>query len=220
MFLYQNPAMIMASFDLSTVLSGAIASIAISLIIILVVNYIIKKPNPQQSLRGVLYDERGFASLTHFQFLFWTIVFLFSILWVYLVRIQGDVLSPPPTIPTNTLVLMGINTASTVASKAISKVRYSSLTPPTSRQSLSMMLYEGPTVSLARVQLFVWTLVSILIYFAVLFTLMFGPFLLAFSLQPLQTLSIPDVDPSLVTLMGLSHTAYLGRKFYTGSGQP
>lgn len=204
----------MATYGLSTVLYGAIASIAISLIIVLLLNYLIKKPNPQQSLREVLYDERGFASLTHFQFLSWTIVFLFSILWVYLVRIQGDVLSPPPAIPTNTLVLMGINTASTVASKAISK-KYNSLTPPTSRQSLSMMLYEGSTASLARVQLFVWTLVSILIYFAILFSQMLGPFLIAFSQQPLQTLSIPDVDPSLVTLMGLSHTAYLGRKFYT-----
>jgi hypothetical protein len=107
--------------------------------------------------------------------------------------------------------MMGINTASTIASRAIKPKRGAQ---PSSGESLWKMLYENETPSLARIQLFMWTILSVLIYLAILFSQMFGPFLLGFIQQPLQSLSIPDVDPTLVTLMGLSHGAYLGRKYF------
>jgi hypothetical protein len=177
---------------------------------------------------GILRDSDGNGSLTNFQFLIWTAVFLFSIVWVYTVRIQGGVLAPAIGIPLNALALMGVNTASAVTSKAITahKQRKSMMAKARAKKkgkdrnpSLWTMLDEDegrPT--LARVQMFIWTLVSVAIYVGILFAMLVGPFVPnsnAFVAVPFCALSIPDVDPTLVTLMGLSHVAYLGRKYYS-----
>lgn len=198
-------------YDIEAVSVSALASLVLGLMIVGVASLLLRRADPKVSPRRLIQDEDGHPSLTNFQFLSWTLVFVFSLLWVYLTRIQGNELGFPPVLPTNTLVLMGINTASTIASRAI---KYKGAHLPAPNESLWKMLYEKQTPSLARVQLFVWTLVSIIIYFVVLFSLIYGPFLLGFPQQPLQNLSIPDVDPSLVTLMGLSHGAYLGRKYF------
>ncbi len=202
------------AYGFATVAIGAAGSVVISIALVWILSSLIKRADPKQHLRSLLYDEKGYASLTHFQFVSWTFVFLFSLLWIYLVRIQGDVLGFPPGIPANTLILMGINTASAVASKAISGKRYGHLTKLPSKGSLWKMLYESDEPSLARAQLFLWTLASLIIYALILISIMFGPFLFNFSQTPLSALGLPDVDPSLVTLMGLSHVGFLGRKYY------
>jgi len=168
----------------------------------------------------ILHDSEGYGSLTNFQFFLWTAVFLFSIVWVYAVRIQGGVLTPTVGWPSNALALMGVNTVSAVMSKAIdtNKQSKSKAIPKYKERSLWTMFNEDdgrPT--LARVQMFIWTWVSVTIYIYILFTMFFGPFLNSnvFVATPLCALTIPDVDPTLVTLMGLSHAAYLGKKYYT-----
>lgn len=173
---------------------------------------------------GILRDSEGYGSLTNFQFLVWTFVFLFSIVWVYAVRIQGGVLTPTIGIPSNAWALMGVNTASAVVSKAITagqQDKSQNLKAQNTRaHSLWTMFNEDddgqPTLS--RVQMFIWTLVSVAIYVWVLLALLIGPFVLnssAYAATCYSSLSIPDVDPTLVTLMGLSHAAFLGRKYYS-----
>lgn len=181
------------------------------------------------AFRKLLISSDGFYSLTNLQFLSWTVVFLFSLAWVYLVRIQGGVLGYIPQLPAATLALMGINTASALGSKAIAigkpDIDEQNLTPE-EKNSLKEwrgrfwgMLYEDWTPreenhpDLTRVQFFLWTVASIIIYLVVLIGLMLGPYYWGFAATPLTSLTIPDVDPSLVTLMGLSQGAYVGVKY-------
>ncbi len=202
-----------------SVLYGLVESLIVSGIMILVLHILLRKAGGG-SLRSLLYDENGYASLSQFQFLTWTFVFLFSFLWIYFVRIQGDVLTFPPSIPIATLALMGLNTGSAVASKKISK--HYKTQPQSKPGKLWNMLVEGADVSgtnskpsLARVQLFVWTIISVMIYMAILVSMLSGPFLFGFTQTPLSGLSLPDIDPSLVTLMGLSQVGFLGTKYVT-----
>lgn len=190
---------------------GAVISVIVVIVIFVIVDRGIHRYKKGQLLRSILQDKEGYYSLTKFQFLSWTVVFLFSLLWVYLVRMQGGVLTPIQALPTNTLVLMGINTGSALSSSAIRGWPGKE----EGRKDFWGILYseDHHRPDLTRVQFFVWTVASIVIYVFILLGLMFGPYLFNFPPVSLQTLSIPDVDPSLVTLMGLSHTAYVGAKY-------
>jgi voltage-gated potassium channel Kch len=203
-----------------SVLYGLIAS-GVALVILLAVldkgvSGVKADGNKGGRLRWILrstHDE--FFSLTSFQFHTWTIVFLFSLLWVYLVRVQGGLLVPIPALPTETLALMGINTASALGSAAIA---ISHPTEPTEedekhKDSFWYMLYLDGSPDLSRVQLFAWTVLSVIIYVAILFTQMFGHYIWGLGPISLQSLTIPNVDPSLVILMGLSHSAHIGVKY-------
>jgi hypothetical protein len=93
------------------------------------------------------------------------------------------------------------------------------------------MLEESKKPSLTRFQMFGWTWIGILIYIAILFstvstTLMDMQIARMYQqLQPneveytrlhcdnpLRKLTLPDIDPTLVILMGLSQGGYLGGK--------
>ena len=232
-------------YTISVVETGFEITVVTAALVSYVTWLLVRKATTKVGPLEILRDSDGYGSLTNFQFLVWTAVFLFSIVWVYTVRIQGGVLTPAIGIPSNALALMGVNTASAITSKAItankenkSKAKAEakkkpepsvatehannpSPNPNTSggqdKPSLWTMFNEDdgrPT--LARVQMFIWTLVSVAIYIAILVAMLVGPFLNshAFAATSFCALSIPDVDPTLVTLMGLSHAAFLGRKYY------
>ncbi len=215
-----------AEYGLLNVEFGLLISGAAAFFIMLVVRTVIKgakasegnaNEGVKEGLIDLLYDSKNYSSLTNFQFFAWTIVFLFSILWIYSIRIQGFVLTIPIQIPATALALMGINTGSAVASKGISNKKYTWSSARMTKEKWQMMLYENGSPSLARVQLFIWTLVGIFIYLWILATTLFSPFLFSnLDTIALNKLNIPDVDPTLVTLIGLSHTAYVGTKYYSG----
>jgi hypothetical protein len=173
--------------------------------------------------------------------LVWTFIITFAFLGIYLVRIFGGVLEAPSSIPTNILALMGISVAVPIVSGGISRIRYfgSTITaaakePPDPLPPLSTMLEENNKPALTRFQMFGWTWIGILIYLGILFstvgtTLMdiehartcqtLQPNEAEFSQlhcdKPLTGLTLPDIDPTLVILMGLSQGAYLGGKIIT-----
>lgn len=210
------------SYTVSVVKTGFLITVVIAAIVFCVTVLLVRKATTKKGPLEILRDSEGYGSLTNFQFLVWTAVFLFSIVWVYTVRIQGGVLTPAIGIPSNALLLMGVNTASAIGSKAITAGKQKDpkrerKEAPTGTSLWSMLNEDDGRPSLARVQMFIWTLVSVTIYIATLFGLLVGPFVLnsnAFVATPFCALSIPDVDLSLVTLMGLSHAAFLGRKYY------
>jgi magnesium-transporting ATPase (P-type) len=212
---------------------GSVISLITTFLVFVVVWRLVVKVKASKEiskgLSAILRDKYGYASLTNFQFLVWTIVFLFSILLVYMVRIQSDVLAYVPSYPTAAMALMGVSTVSAIASKAISQKRGPPPAEPQSRpRSLWLMLCEESEdpkelePSLARVQMFIWTIVSVLIYIYALIMLFLAPFLaptyfkliVPNILPSACNLTIPDIDPSLVTLMGLSQTAYIGKKYF------
>jgi hypothetical protein len=165
-------------------------------------------------------------SLSIFQFLLWTIVIIFAFTGVYFTRILGGVYDPPRGgIPVSLLALMGISVATPIISNVVSSYKYSpfqfyedpSLPAKVGgttqlaaawskvRPNFGEMLREYGKPTLARFQMFGWTWISIIIYLFILFSTVI-------STEQLQNLTLPDIDPTLVVLMGLSQFAYLGIK--------
>ena len=190
------------------------------------------------TLRSTFSDIiRGYdmdPSLSVFQFLLWTFGLMFAFIGVYLIRIFAGVSDTPQgPLPVYLLSIAGISVASPIVSSLISSFRYNSVQfyegdkPPIqlsepqindkegllqtrSKPSLGEMLRENGKPTLSRFQMFAWTWIGIGIYLVVLFSKV-----LEMS-QSVQSLSVPDVDPTLVVLMGLSQVAFLGLKT-TGS---
>lgn len=220
-------------------------SFGATLIIILVARRLIRyakrsHPNIKTGFWDIIREQDWYPSLAIFQFLVWTFVIIFAFLGIYLFRIFGGVLEAPPSVPTNILALMGISVGVPIVSGGISRIRYfSSATtvkePPTPLPPLSTMLEENNKPALTRFQMFGWTWIGTLIYIVILFSTV-GTTLTDIvvdastcqALQPneaensqlrrdksLTCLTLPDIDPTLVVLMGLSQGAYLGGKIIT-----
>jgi hypothetical protein len=135
------------------------------------------------------------------------IVITFAFLGVYLVRIFGGVIEPPASIPVNILALMGISVSVPVISGGVSRIKYDTTSAvkelPPQLPPLSTML-ENSKPALTRFQMFGWTWIGIIIYLAILFSWV--------AIEPLTSLTLPDIDPTLVILMGLSQGGYSGGK--------
>ena len=162
-------------------------------------------------LLDIIRDDDWYPSLALFQFLTWTCIIAFLYLGVYLTRVFGGVFGVLPTMPSNLLVLMGISVAVPVISGGISTVQYTTEAPkecPSQPPSFSTMLEEGNKPTLTKFQMFVWTWIGVLIYFTVFLAMLTRPG----ALQAVQNLYLPDIDPILVVLMGLSQGAYIGGK--------
>jgi hypothetical protein len=227
-----------------TALAFVISFITV-LVITLVVSKIVRNarrshPNIKTGFWDIIREADWYPSLAIFQFLVWTFVITFAFLGIYLVRIFGGVLEAPPSIPLNILALMGISVAVPIISGGVSRIKYFSSTvtavkePPSPLPPLSTMLEENNKPALTRFQMFGWTWIGIMIYIGILFSTV-GTTLMDIedaricqTLQPneaeysqlhcnkpLTDLTLPDIDPTLVVLMGLSQGAYLGGKIIT-----
>jgi len=67
-------------------------------------------------------------------------------------------------------------------------------------------------VDLARLQMFLWTIIGISIFLYIVIDEMY-------TLATVGELFIPDVSPTLLVLMGLSQSAYLGSKIASNNSQ-
>jgi hypothetical protein len=184
----------------------------------------LKYPEYKSKFSDIIRGHDMDPSLSVFQFLLWTFVLIFAFTGIYFVRIFGGVSDPPQgPLPVYLLAIGGISVATPIVSSLISSYRYNpvqfyeegeeviettggKIPPPSKRPSLGEMLreYEKPTLS--RFQMFAWTWISIGIYLSVLFSKVIE------TSYRVHDLSVPDIDPTLVILMGLSQFAFLGLK--------
>jgi len=186
--------LILASVNLSAI---------VSIIIVFVSWRIFKKSN--KSFLDVAKGSDGWPSLALVQFLCWTLVVIFCFTTVSLIRYLGGVLDIPGNIPENLLILMGLSVTVTPISAYISIKKYGEPGKPGGWES---MLLENEQPSLSRFQMFSWTILSIFLYL-----LLFFSTLKELDITKLQDLFLPDIDSTLVWLMGLSQGAYVGGKF-------
>jgi hypothetical protein len=162
----------------------------------------------------LLLDRNGHASLAMFQFLAWTLLVSFIFLTISVIRLKSGIVSVPPEtlIPATVMALMGISVVVPPASRAIEEYRRlkdranETYTEP----DYASMLEEKGKPSLLRFQMFLWTLASLAIYAGLFYVEASGSAVTAVSLK------LPDIDPTLVFLMGLSQFGYLSGKVFTG----
>jgi len=89
--------------------------------------------------------------------------------------------------------------------------------------ALKEMLLQKGKPTLPRFQMFLWTFAGIIIYFAILFSSVSdsGTSMVDEESdvkkyqQKLEKLNLPDIDPALVVLMGLSQGAFVGSEYFT-----
>jgi hypothetical protein len=166
----------------------------------------------KQKFHHIVVNSAGYYSLALIQFLAWTIVVTTFFLALYLVRIWGNELSFMEGLPYNILVLLGISTLVPILSSAVGQYKQPDTPVKTMEKfekedhHLSEMLFENGRPSLSRYQMFIWTVVSLLIYIFSFFRIIAAPDL------DVSTLTLPDIDPTLVVLMGLSQGAFIGGK--------
>lgn len=164
-------------------------------------------------LLRVLLDKDEHASLSTFQFLMWTLLIAFLYISLWFLQLHGGSTEAPPAIPDNLMALMGISVAVPIASKGIAEYKKLKLRPEGvtyTEPRYASMLEEDGQPSLLRLQMFLWTIAALVIYFA--------QFLVAASkLEPNAVLGLQQADPTLLFLMGLSQTGDLGSKAYSGT---
>ncbi|HEU4448148.1 MAG TPA: Ig-like domain-containing protein [Nitrososphaeraceae archaeon] len=178
------------------------------------------------SISDIIRDGNYYASLPRFQFLLWTFAISFTFVSVYLIRISGGEFGFPTQIPNEVLALMGISVIVPAISTPLSGYKYDvtlAQKPPCEEEitPVSDMLMESGKPALFRYQMFLWTLIGIAIYLLLFFsdaittitnTEEFKNCKSNCGSDPLEGFSLPNVDPSLVILTGLSQGGYLSGK--------
>ena len=200
------------------ILLALLAAIAIVSIILYVTWLLYKKAGRGYALFDII-REAGWPSLARFQFLAWTLIVVFCFTTICVMRFLGGNLDIPADIPENLLALMGISAGVTAVSSGVSRNKYGEETKKRSKQEYTnlkegknwgTMLLENDAPSLTRFQMLSWTLLSVFLY---------GAKFLAYILTATEAeaLVLPDIESTLLVLMGVSQGAYVGGKWVAPS---
>jgi len=183
-------------------------------------------------LMGILIDDRNQMSLSRFQMVLWTLIFLSAFITIALSRIAtpgielNDALNIE--IPTTLWALIGISTVSLVGTPLIlSQKKELEAKDPLETNSMVSVgtvcknksindakfsdMFTGDEIddccriNLAKVQMFFFTIIIVISYSALLFQLMY-------SNSPDQINDFPLFSESLIALLAISHGGYLTQK--------
>ncbi len=164
--------------------------------------------------QGLLIDDRNKMSLSRLQMVLWTTLILSALLTVALTNIGQRAPSPLAiAVPGQLWLLMGISTTSLVGSPLLKSSKMSNGKIETRdylEEAEVADLFRGEELSnagvldLAKVQMFFFTLVLVLAYAAMLGSL--------FANNAAPITNLPDLDQSMVALLGISHAGYLANK--------
>ena len=170
---------------------GIIAGTVLILVLLASKSDILRSPGPRPLTGMSPY------SLAYTQMAFWFCLVMSSFLIVWL--ITGDF----ATITGSVLGLIGISAGTALGATLIDVSKQGATNPPTLPQSrgfLRDILSDDDGISLHRFQIFVWTIALGVI----------------FCVEVYKNLSMPQFDPTLLALMGISAGTYLGFKFPEG----
>jgi hypothetical protein len=218
--------LLLLSLVLSATLNNSMISVIIlffmALLIVFGLTYffvhiLIKIGLLDSDLDGIIRDSDWYPSLSRLQFILWTFLIGFVYVWFLLLNVWlahcGDIdfkkleWETILGLPDNLLLLMGITSLTTVASKGLSSFKYSTRQKPSKLPPLGTMLLENQIPSVGRYQMFLWTCIGTLTYFVLVVTAVSR-----FHASCGNIIEIPDCPQVLLGLMGISQGAYLGGK--------
>jgi hypothetical protein len=151
----------------------------------------------------------GRPSTSKFQFWLWTAVIVPTFCGLYAMQMKAlGYSSVENDWPRNLLIVMGLSVVTTTAAKAITVGYISSnrlvktSVPSNSGGAISQIFLDDRGFpDLSKVQMLAWTMIAVVVYMiAVLHKYHAGDW------------KLPDIDNSLMVLMGLGQGAYLGKK--------
>lgn len=191
----------------------AFVAALVVVVIYLGISGIIARGNPLTLVMGA----DGRPSTSKFQFFLWTGVVLFTYVLIYGGRVACGNYAAIDTIPHNVLIAMGFSVVTLAAAKGIT-VSYKSTgrvdkTPSTQGGIFSD---DSGQPDLTKIQMVMWTLIAAVAYLIQVIANLNG----FATCSAGATCPFPDIDASLMVLMGLGQGAYLGNKLTTADSVP
>jgi len=171
-----------------------------------------KQGNYKGGFWDIIREADYFPSIARLQFVLWTFTITFTLLSIYLFMLWNNTLCWS-NIPENILALVGISASTPVISTVISREKYTStisgsLPCKENVPALSTMFLEHGKPTLGRYQLFIWTIISIIVYLGILFS----QIATISTAGDLAQMKLADIPLPLLALMATSQGAYLGLK--------
>ncbi len=152
------------------------------------------------NLAKIVRGEDGRPSTSKLQVFLWTAVVVFGYIAIYVAQVQAGQIMPP-SIPNNVLIAMGVSVATAVAAKSITVKSIAAGNTKPAGSLGGILEDDSGNPDLSKIQLMVWTLIAIAVYLCNAHHFIAAP-----------TNKLPDIDPTLMILMGLGHAGYLGTK--------
>lgn len=187
-----------------------IISLAALAVLWIIYSLITGKADPLSLVEG--YDER--LSTSKFQWFAWTVVAVFSYIAIFVARVQQGEIAPIEEMPASLLIAMGVSTGTMAAAKGITSAYLASGAIKKTKKSEAPLVkqpYLAELVAddtgfpdLSKVQMLTWTAIGIGIFIFRVTR--------AINNAALATPVLPDIEPSLMVLMGIGQAAYLGNK--------
>ena len=184
-------------------------AILIALAVLVVIGLIAAIPT-RGRLWQLVNGADGRASTSKFQWLLWIVVIVFgyAVLWVLRAK-QGDY-SAISDIPVNLLTVLGFSTGTAAIAKGITAgyVQSNRIAQPhaVGGGKGGLIQDDSGVPDLGKLQLMAFTLIAIGIYLATLIHQVVS--------NPVIT-TLPNIDSSLLVLMGISQGGYIGKKLVT-----
>lgn len=178
------------------------------LLMLFIARIISGKWSPLELARGD-GDSNGQLSASKLQYLIFTFVAVFAYTSITGARLlnlgDGTGFSASLDVPLNLIVLMGLSVTTAITSKAIT-VSYLKQDRISQKDNSTLINGRNGKPDLVKAQMLMWTSVAVLLYLArVVRFVSDGQYANV-------SLSMPDVDATLITLMGVSQGAYIGNK--------
>jgi hypothetical protein len=198
-------------------------SAGVMVLVAVVLGFVVQGGGPL----GILIDSRGRFSLTHLQITLWTLVVLSLISGIFWGRLVDGVDDPLDfSIPSEVLGVLGISAGSAIGATTVKAMKNArsldagriaaSGAEERPRLAQIFLLEEGAyadkVVDIAKFQNFIITLVLLVAYIGLAVT--------AIDDQGTAIGGLPGFRGTFVTLLGISHGAYLLGKLPTQAGTP
>jgi|SRR5579871_866277 len=161
--------------------------------------------NPLKLIQGA----DGRPSTSKFQFWLWTAVIIPTFCGLYAMQMKAlGYSSVENEWPRNLLIVMGMSVLTTAVAKGITvgyissnRLAKTSVPDNGGGRISQIFLDDGGFPDLSKVQMLAWTLIAVVVYLIAIFAKYHS-----------GDWKLPDIDNSLMVLMGLGHGAYLGKK--------
>lgn len=165
-------------------------------------------------LKDLVNGFDGFGSTSKLQWFLWLIAILFGYVATWVLRAEQGDYTALSDIPVNILTVLGFSTGTAAAAKGITagyvqtgKVAKTGVPAnPTSATTGGVFQDDTGGPELAKIQMIAFTIIAIGIFLATVFH--------QIAIGDIKD-GLPNIDSSLLVLMGISQGGYLGKKLVT-----
>ncbi len=197
----------------------------ILVLILLAISFLVIGHGVTGLYRGLLIDERNMISLSRLQMVIWTIIVISALITA---TISNAVIGAKPLsikIPEELWILMGISVTSLIGSPLIKSTKYTKNLNTNSLKNLRakgcIVVNDSPnkatlsdifsgeevanatSIDLSKVQMFYFTVILSVVYAIALSKMFMNNALIT---------EFPEIDSSIIWLLGISHGGYLVHK--------